>query len=264
MTDVGKVRPTNEDHFLVARLAKALQVEHTSLPQPSLRQGGDQSYLFLVADGMGGHAGGERASALTVDSIESCVLNTFKWFFQLEGGEENAVLAEFQDALRSADAHLFDEVSRHPELTGMGTTLTLAYTLGVKLFVAHVGDSRCYLFRKGELHRLTHDHTMVQEMVRAGHLKAKEADTNQFRHVVTNVVGGHTPGVHIEVHKVDLEEGDKLLLCTDGLTEMVADKDIAGLLAGFTSSRESCQRMIKLANAQGGRDNITAVVASFK
>jgi protein phosphatase len=263
MTDPGKVRPSNEDHFLIAHLTKALQIQHTSLPQSPIKQGGDQSYLFVVADGMGGHAGGEKASALVVDSIENFVLDTLKWFFGLTGGEENEVLAEFQSALGQAEAALFAESARHPELSGMGSTLTLAYALGTRLFVAHVGDSRCYLYHGGRLQRLTHDHTMVQDLVRAGQLRPEDAERNALRHVITNVVGGHTPGVQVEVQRVDLAAGDRLLLCSDGLTEMVPDGDIAGVLRDEQDPRGACENLVARANRAGGRDNVTVVVAHF-
>src|SRR5438105_4160448 len=170
LTDVGKVRATNEDQFLIAVLLKALQVQQTSLPQPKVQHSSDRSYLFVVADGMGGHAGGEQASALAIDSVETFILETFKWFAQFKGPEQDQVLADFQSALGHANARVLAEAVERPELTGMGTTLTLAYSLNDVLFVAHVGDSRGYLCRQGILYRLTRDHTLVEEMVRRGAL----------------------------------------------------------------------------------------------
>ncbi len=263
LTDRGQVRPNNEDQFLIARLTKAMQVLRTSLPQERVHYGKDQGYLFVVADGMGGHAAGEKASALVIDSIEHFVLNTCKWFFQLQGREGDKVLAEFQTALQQADARILAEAARHHELTGMGSTLTMAYSLDSDLFVAHVGDSRCYLFRDGVLHRLTQDHTMVQELVRHGYIEPEEAAHHRLRHVITNAIGGNTPGIQVEVHKVKLEAGDRLLLCTDGLTEMVPDEAMAESLRARGSLRETCARMIAQANEQGGKDNITVVLAEF-
>jgi len=158
LTDIGKVRATNQDQFLIAVLLKALQVQQTSLPERQEQHGTDRSYLWVVADGMGGHAGGEQASALAIDSVETFVLGTLKWFAQFKGREQDQVLTDFQSALGQANARIFAEASQHPELYGMGTTLTLAYSLNDVLFVAHAGDSRCYLCRQGILCRLTHDH----------------------------------------------------------------------------------------------------------
>jgi protein phosphatase len=264
LTNPGKVRPSNEDQFLVAALTKALQVQYTSLPQSRVQYGEERGYLFVVADGMGGHQAGEQASALAVDSIERFVLNTFKWFFQLKGPEGQNVLTEFHAALRQTDARICKEAAEHPQLWGMGTTLTTAYSFGADLFVVHVGDSRCYLFRQGQLRQLTHDHTLVQEMVRRGHLKPEEAAAHQWRHVVTNIIGGNEKGVQPEVQKVGLEAGDVLLLCSDGLTEMVPNEQIAAVLQDEREPRRACERLIALANEAGGRDNITVIVAQYE
>src|SRR6266480_6608913 len=157
LTDRGKVRPTNQDHFLIAVLRKAFQISSTNLPSRKVQYSGDQCHLFVVADGMGGHAGGEQASALAIDSVEAFILSTFKWFTDLKGHEEDKLLADSQSALLQANARLLAEATAHPELHGMGTTLTLAYSLNDRLFVAHVGDSRGYLSRQGVLYRLTSD-----------------------------------------------------------------------------------------------------------
>ena len=166
LTDPGRVRPSNEDQFLVAELTKTMRVQYASLPQPKTQFADERGYLFIVADGMGGHQAGEQASALAVQSIEAFALNTLKWFFRLKGAEEQDILKEFQTALQQADARVCREAAQHPELAGMGTTVTIAYSFGSRLFLVHVGDSRCYLFRGRHLHRLTHDHTLVEEMVR--------------------------------------------------------------------------------------------------
>ena len=166
ITDKGKVRTTNEDQFLIAELTKAMRVWQTSLPEPKVQVGEERAHLFLVADGMGGHRAGERASALAVVAIEQFTLNTFKWFFGSDGTEAQKVLAQFQSALSQADARILEEAAEHPELSGMGTTVTMAFHLGTQLCVVHVGDSRAYLYRDGELHQLTQDHTLMADMVR--------------------------------------------------------------------------------------------------
>jgi protein phosphatase len=190
LTDRGKIRPTNQDQFLVAALRKALEVRYTSLPSAPVQFSDDQCHLFVVADGVGGHLGGEEASALAVASVEAFMLATFKWFEQVRSKEQELLLADFQAALSEANTRVLAESEARPELRGMGTTLTLAYCHNDMLFVAHVGDSRCYLFRRGILYRLTQDHTLVEEMVRRGHLSAEEAATHQWRHVITNVRRG--------------------------------------------------------------------------
>jgi PPM family protein phosphatase len=263
MTDPGRVRPTNQDQFLIAVLFKSLQVERTSLPQPKVQHSSDRSHLFLVADGMGGRAGGEQASALVIDSVETFILETFKWFARCKGKEHDHVLADFQKALGRANARVLAEASEHPQLHGMGSTLTLAYSLNDELFVAHVGDSRCYLYRQERLYRLTRDHTLVEDMVRHGALRAEEAANHHWRHVITNVVGGDAPEIMVEVHKVRLEDGDQVLLCSDGLTGMVGEEEINQILKAHTEPEPLCRQLVERANEAGGKDNITVVVAQF-
>jgi protein phosphatase len=263
MTDPGRVRPRNEDQFLIALLTKALQVQQTSLPQARMKYSDDRGHLFVVADGMGGHQAGDQASALAVDAIEQFVVNTLKWFLHLRGGEGQTVLAEFQGALQQADKAIYQEASRRPDWWGMGTTLTMAYSINHDLFVAHVGDSRCYLLREGQLYQLTNDHTLVQEMVRRGHMDPVEASQHRLRHVITNVLGSTEPGVVPEVHKASIEAGDVMLLCSDGLTEMVPDAEITAILKEEADIRRACERLIARANEAGGKDNITAVLARY-
>jgi protein phosphatase len=264
LTDRGRVRATNEDQFLIALLAKSLHVQRTSLPHPDVQQSTDRSYLFVVADGMGGHAGGEKASALAIDSVETFVLEAFKWFAQFKGGEQDEVLADFQSALALANARVHAEADRHPELRGMGTTLTLAYSLNDVLFVAHVGDTRCYLHRRGVLYRLTRDHTLVEDMVRRGVLQPEEAEGHCWRHVITNAVGANSPEVRVEVHRLSLEAGDCILLCSDGLTDLVADEEIAATLQTQDDPEAACHRLVARANEAGGHDNVTVVTACYE
>jgi protein phosphatase len=257
------VRDSNEDQFLVAVLNKSLQVLQTSLSESPGSFSSPVGHLFVVADGVGGAAGGEQASALAVTTIEGFMVDALHWCYQLRGPGEDRLLTEFQRALQQADARILREGRRHPELHGMATTLTLAYAVESELYVAHVGDSRCYLLRGGILYRLTRDHTLAAEMARRGLVDAAEASRHPFRHVVTNVVGGTDPGVQAELHKLPLMAGDRLLVCSDGLTEMVAEADILALLQAHDDPATACERLIARANEAGGKDNITAVVARF-
>jgi protein phosphatase len=263
MSHRGQVRPHNEDAFLIAELAKAMRVVQSSVAGGDTHYGSERGRLFMVADGMGGHQAGQQASRLAVRTIEWSVLNTLKWFFHLQGPEEKNVLTEFQAALRQADQALFEEANRHPELHGMGTTVTMAYCLDTELFIVHVGDSRAYLLRGGRLHRLTRDHTLIAELVRRGVLEPEEAAHHPYRHVITNCVGGTEPGVSVEAHKLDLALGDVLLLCSDGLTEMVDDGTVRAVLTEEAEPRAACERLVARANEAGGKDNITVIVARF-
>jgi protein phosphatase len=263
MTDPGKTRASNEDQFLIAEMAKVLQIRQTSLPPSKKKLGHERGYLFLVADGMGGHAAGEQASALAIDSVEAFMLDRFKWFFHAWGKEGEAVRAEFQTALAGADSRLIAAANANPAYKGMGTTLTMAYSLDHELHVVHVGDSRCYLCRGGAMARITQDHTLVQEMVNRGVLQPEEAAHHHLRHVISNAIGGNEPGVKVDVHRLHLESGDLLLLCSDGLTEMVPEPDVHAILRSEPDVRKACERLVAEANNRGGKDNITVVLARY-
>jgi serine/threonine protein phosphatase PrpC len=264
ITNPGRVRSSNEDNFLIAELARTLWVRQASVPQQETQHGRSRGHIFLVADGMGGHQAGEVASALTLASIEAFVLQLLKQFSNLQVTDEQAVLKDFQAALRQADARIFEEVAHHPEFAGMGTTLTMALASDRMLFVIHAGDSRCYLLRGEEFRPLTADHTVVAEMTRRGAITEEDARHHQLRHVITNVIGGAEVGVQVDVLKIALAAGDVVLLCSDGLTEMLADERIAAILASESEPKSACERLVAEANEQGGRDNITAIVVSFE
>jgi protein phosphatase len=263
LTDRGLVRKTNEDQFLIATLTKAIRIQQSSLLVAATRRGDNEGHIFVVADGFGGAPAGEQASAIAVESIEDFLANTLKWFFRLKGAEKEQVLAEFQEALRYADARIFEQSAEHPELNGMGTTLTLAYSLGADLFVAHAGDSRCYLFRESGLEQLTRDHTLATVLADAKSMATDEASRRRMSHIITNAVGGRSPGVHAEIKKRGLRSGDVVLLATDGLTRYVDDEQIAATLAAESDPKAACERLMALALDAGGRDNVTVVVSRY-
>jgi len=264
ITDKGKVRAANEDQFLIAELTKAMRIWQTSLSEPKLQVGEERAHLFLVADGMGGHQAGERASALAVAAIEQFTLNSFKWFFGSDGTEAKKVLAQFQSAFSQADARIAEEAAGHPELNGMGTTVTMAFHLGVQLCVVHVGDSRAYLYRDGELHQLTQDHTLMAEMVRRGALRPDQVAGHRLRHVITNAVGGPEPGVTVEARALEVQAGDRLLLCSDGLTEMVTNEAIAATLDAEPAPEAAARKLLARAKEGVASDNITLLVVRFE
>jgi PPM family protein phosphatase len=262
ITDQGRVRASNEDQFLIAELTKTMRIWHASLPDAKAQFGDERGHLFLVADGMGGHQGGEEASALAVLAIQQFTLNTLKWFFESKQ-EAQRVLAQFQAALRHADARIREQAAEHQEFSGMGTTVTMAYHLDAQLCVVHVGDSRAYLFRDAELDQLTRDHTLMAEMIQSGAIQPAEVEKHRFRHVITNVVGGDDVGVIVEAHAVEVQAGDRLLLCSDGLTEMVTNDAIGATLRAEPEPEPACRALVTQANEAGGRDNITVVIVRF-
>jgi PPM family protein phosphatase len=264
LTHQGLVRTNNEDHFLVARLAKSMQICQTSMKNHGETRFSDEDgYLMVVADGMGGAAAGERASAMAVESVETFALNTLKWFLHIGKTEESELVAELRKGLEIADQAVVDEAEANARLHGMGTTLTMAYSVGRDLYIVHAGDSRAYLYRQGNLEQITSDHTLVQLLVEGGVLSPEDAKTHARRNVVTNVIGGPSAGVHAEIHKLRVEHGDVVLLCSDGLTEPVQDNLIAETFAEVTDPVKATNRLVALAIEKGGPDNVTAIVARF-
>jgi serine/threonine protein phosphatase PrpC len=263
ITDRGAIRETNEDQFAITELSKAMRVWQTSLPEPRLQVAEERAHLFLVADGMGGHNAGERASAIAVAAIEHFTLNTFRWFFTADDDGAKKVLEQFQSAVRAADTQILEEAAGHPELQGMGTTVTMAFHLGAQVCLVHAGDSRAYLYRRGELHQLTQDHTLVAELVREGSVRHDQVAAHPLRHVITNVVGGPAAGVKVEARSFAVAAGDRLLLCSDGLTEMVTHEEIAATLGAEAEPEGAARRLLAQALAAGGRDNVTVLVVRF-
>lgn len=263
-THPGKVRQNNEDQFLIAQLAKSMQICKSSLPDSGSRLFSEEvGYLLVVADGLGGAAGGENASALAVETVEDFALNTLKWFLHLGGTDEDVLLNELRAGMERADRAVLERARTDPRLHGMGTTLTMAYSVATDLYVVHAGDTRAYLYHDGTLEKVTNDHTLVQLLVDHGALKPEEARRHKRRNVVTNVLGGPSAGVHAEIHKLRAEHGDVLLLCSDGLTQPVAEDAIAQVLAEETEPDAACERLVELALARGAPDNVTAVVARY-
>jgi protein phosphatase len=261
LSDRGRVRETNEDCFVIAELVRTLNVHHANLPHAPSTHGCHRGHVFLVADGVGGNRAGEIASGLGARTVEEFLLDTLRRFTNLKPDEEQVALRDLQAALHRADSRIFEEAAGHPEWRGMGTTLTLAFVVGRRLFVAHAGDSRCYLFSAGELRQLTQDHTITAEMVRRGLLTRDGQARHPWRHVVTNILGGDEPGVRVELHSLDLHPGDVILLCSDGLTEMVPEEAIAAVVREEADPRRACERLVEEANRRGGEDNVTVIVA---
>ena len=206
--------------------------------------------LLAVADGMGGHAAGEVASAAVIAALE-----------QLDELGVNAGDPEFalREAVDEANTNLRDMVSADTELQGMGTTVTAVLSDGTYAWLAHVGDSRAYLLRDGELRRLTRDHTFVQQLVDEGRITAEAASTHPQRNYITRALDGRE-GIEPDVERLDLRPGDRLLLCSDGLSGVVSDDSMCDVLTGSTPD-EAVHRLRDLALRGGGPDNITCIVA---
>jgi len=267
VTDVGRVRRTNEDQFLIADLNKSLLVHETSLAveDHSRLFGSTQGQLLLVADGMGGQAAGKHAATLAVDTIIEYVLNSMHCFYRLRGADdETTLLQDLQAALAECNARLRADVESNPAHQGMGTTLTLGYITWPRFYVIHVGDSRCYVLRDARLQQITTDHTVAQQLVERGALTPEQADESRWSHVLWNAIGGDSRKLAPAIYKQQLKIGDTLLLCTDGLSGYLGDNEIAAILQRSGPARATCEQLVAAANAAGGQDNITVIVARFQ
>jgi protein phosphatase len=260
----GAVRRNNEDHFLVARFDRAMQTLLTNLPAGAVPQrSGETAYALVVADGVGGAAAGEVASREAIAGLVDLALQTPDWIMRAGEGGRWDVSARMERRFQLVQHALTEQARADPGLYGMGTTLTVAVSLGARLLVVHVGDSRAYLWRRGRLNRLTRDHTLAQALADAGAISPEEAATHRLRHVLTNVIGTRQEEIAVEIQQLRLEDGDQVLLCTDGLTDMASEEAIAAVLGRPGMAASACDALVGLALAGGGRDNVTVVLARY-
>jgi serine/threonine protein phosphatase PrpC len=261
----GHVRDSNEDHYLAVRITRSLETVLTNLGEGVLPKRFDETaYGMLVADGMGGMAAGEIASSAALLKLLELVVQTPDWIMRMNQRQNAAtVMQRMTLRFRQIDDELREQGESNPTFHGMGTTLTVAATLGADLFLGHIGDSRAYLLRGEKLHQLTKDHTLAQALIDAGIAGPDDPSTRAMQHVLTAALGATGERSDPQVQRLHLRDGDQLLLCTDGLTEMVTDNDIASVLTDADSSEATCQSLIDLALAGGGNDNITVVLARY-
>ena len=257
----GKVRTTNEDHYAVTRRYRAREVLLTNMPPETHPPLCDSSYVLAVADGVGGSAFGEIASLLALKAGYDLTTTAFKWPFNVSEPESLDIAEAIRVHIRMIHRRLRAAAGAEDSLlAGMGTTLTGALTVGFDAFIAHVGDSRAYLHRNSSLHRLTRDHTLAERLVANGIAKSvDDGSVADFRSVLINCLGGDFDDVDVDVCHVPLRDGDQLLLCTDGLTDMVSEDDIARILSATRTAQATCQSLISAALDGGGNDNVTVV-----
>ena len=264
LSDPGKVRPRNEDHFIVARIGRYLETVLSTLPPGEVPQRAEESgYAMVIADGMGGHAGGELASRMALSGLVKLALAMPDWIFRIDETVASSATQRSKRRFRDLHSLLLDYARRDPDFRGMGTTLTAVRILGRHLQIVHVGDSRAYLLREERLSRLTRDHTYVQLLIDSGELSKEEAARYSARHLLVNALGGLNEEVEVDVDHLKVASGDRLLLCTDGLTDLVDDDTIRQVLIECRESAEACRRLVDVALERGGKDNVTVVVASY-
>ena len=265
LTHPGRVRANNEDHFLVTKATRRLETLQSSLPAGDVPERADEiNYVMVVADGMGGHAAGEVASRLTISALVGLALQIPDWIFWVDEEHGPEIERRTREAVQQVGSMLVERGREDEELHGMGSTLTAARSCGRDLLIVHVGDSRAYLFRAGRLERLTRDHTYAQLLIDAGQLSPGDANLSRYRHVLTNALGGSREEVHVDMDLLRLKDGDRVMLCSDGLTDGVDDDTIAAALGDAQPSADVAQKLLQCALDAGGRDNITVIVATFR
>ena len=259
-SDIGCTRLENQDHFLIAELRRQLIIRNTDIPDGECDElfGCREGSLLVVADGMGGHTGGEIASRTAVKATARYVLDMTKWFLKLSPDDEQDFIDELSGSLGIIQKRIWSQSDSSSR--SMGTTVTMSYILWPRMYVVHAGDSRCYLFRDGRLEQLTTDHTVVQQMLNSGAITHEEAAVSKWRNVLWNCVGGGDPKVRPEVVLCRLQIGDTVLLCSDGLNGMVRDDFIAKVLSKNGPSSACVDELIQGAKQAGGKDNISVVV----
>jgi serine/threonine protein phosphatase PrpC len=232
ITHPGRIRTVNEDQFLITHFGRFLEAVQTSLPPESLpRRSEDGGYGYLVADGIGGHVAGDVASQLAINTIIEQVLAMPDWILRLDDESlVEEVMRRTEDLFRHINQVLNERAKADPSLTGFGTTLTMAASIGKVLFVTSIGDSRAYLFRNKLLQQLTSDHTFAQGLADRGLISQEEVAKHRMRNVLTRSLGAESSDAQPDVQRLDLEDGDCLLLCSDGLTDMVRDSALAATL----------------------------------
>ncbi len=262
ITDIGKRQKVNEDQFIIADLNREVIVQQTSVTKKEYNK--EYAKLFIVADGIGGHLGGQAASAIAVETVVRYAANTIPWFpAQEEYKEEIGKSLKKVLALCKRNVEAVGETS---QMNNMGTTLTVGYVLWPHLYIAHIGDSRCYLLRYSEISQMTEDDTIGAVIAKARGLDPSEAKPSDWDNILSNAIGGSKKDASFEpeLGYTKLWHNDCLLLCTDGLSNQVSKEKIFHTVKFNPSSQTICEKLVGMANEAGGNDNVTVVVAQFK
>jgi serine/threonine protein phosphatase PrpC len=259
LTDTGLHREKNEDAFLIATLQPTLVVHEATASAQGWFAGDPLGTLLIVADGMGGQGGGDVASRTAINAVSNYLLNALPWGAptaetRTDRDSATGLRGQLSSALVAGDATI-KTAGANTLTPRMGTTLTAALVLWPVVYVAHVGDTRCYLLRDGRLRRLTTDHNMAEKLAAAG------VEATQLQSVLWNTLGASDQLPQPELCKLDLALGDTLLLCSDGLNHHVSDEQIRAVLESGAMSRSCCEQLVQLALQGGGTDNITVLVA---
>lgn len=262
-THPGKVRSRNEDHYLLVRRRRSRQVIQTNMPDNFPDTSEEDGYVMVVADGIGGGGYGHLASRLALEAGWALGGDEINWSFRATPKEIDDVLAKMKLYPLLIHKALIHETRQHPELRGMGTTFTAAYTIGNDAFITHVGDSRAILIRRGQLQQLTTDQTLAEYYAKANELTRTGEEFKRMSHVLVSCLGAVDDSVDVETHHFELQHGDVLLLCSDGLTDMVSNDQIVETVQQYPDPQRAVDRLIEQALDAGGRDNVTLVLGKY-
>ncbi len=264
-TDIGKIRSENQDQFLICALQKHVEVWGTSLTDEE-RLGdftGDRmGFLALVADGVGGSAGGKEASQTAVESVLDYVTHSMQCFYTSDPHHEDDFLKALHEAVMLSHELVRQKAGSDAAEERMATTLTMLMGVWPHAYVVQVGDSRCYQLRDGILKRVTKDQTLVQQLVDDGVVHPSDADQSPWKHILSSAIGGSAAAP--VTTKIDFQWGDVLLLCTDGLTQHVSEEEIEDQLNRLESAEQVGRDLVSLALERGGSDNVTVVVGRLR
>ena len=257
-TDTGRARNHNEDSLVVFSLEDGARSDfERAIVMPEHSRG----VLFMVADGMGGAASGEVASAMAVDEVVR-VLGEHWGITQRSSIDARYIADTMRRATEIANSRIHQFAVEHSDHQGMGTTATIAAVFGRTLYISQIGDSRAYLVRRDKVYQLTRDQSLMQRLVDAGELTQEQAEQSERRNIILQALGPE-PTVLTDISTQELRDGDVLLLCSDGLSGQVRESDILEVVQTHSGMKEVCEELVKLANESGGPDNITAVAARF-
>lgn len=244
-TDIGKKRELNEDNYLCLGISEKI----TGQPKPFS--------LLAVADGIGGHAGGELASTITINTLKENTLLHLK-----KHGSSFLPKEVLEYSIQLANQAIFQKATQEAHYIGMGTTLTAGLVMGNKATLSNIGDSRAYLIRNESMNQITLDHSWKAEQLREKKISEKEISESPFKNMITRSLG-YESNVEIDIFQIEFVDGDYLFLCTDGLYGPLSERQIMKVYRKLKKPEKICKKLIKLANKQGGNDNITGVIAYF-
>jgi serine/threonine protein phosphatase PrpC len=261
----GTMSSSNEDHYLVVRVGRSQETILSSLPRGDLpSQFEEFAYGMLVADGLGDTGAGGVASRVALSALAHMAIHFGRWNLRVDRHVAEEITARAEWFYRRASEAVVERSRTHPALTGMSTTMTAAYTAGSDLFVAHVGHSRAYLYRQGSLSLLTRDHTLAWNVEKVTGIPASSRPAGDLSHILTETIGGSAEGPLVDVDHLSLLDGDTVLLCTNGLTDVVSEERIAEVLTCRRAPDEQSRLLVDLALRSRTPDNVTAVVAQYE